>query len=72
MVVIGCASKEAAWHRIPDVSGVPWEHAQAICGPILEQGAIARASGDGRMAYTIAERQYRTCMAQHGWTDRVL
>src|SRR5262249_13645843 len=42
MVVIGCASKEAAWHRIPDVSGVPWEHAQAICGPILEQGAIAR------------------------------
>lgn len=74
LAMIGCASKpnnsETTWYPIPGVSIAPWEQTQAVCGPILQQGAIAVIGGGGALAAANAKAQYRSCMGQHGWTDQ--
>jgi hypothetical protein len=73
LTLLGCASKSSSsapttWYPIPGVSVAPWEQAEAICGPILQQGAIAGRGGT--RAAENAKAQYRACMGQHGWTDQ--
>jgi len=73
LALIGCAfeptnSEPPTWYPIPGVFVVPGEQARAICGPILQQWAIA-----GRRGVRAAENaraQHRACMSQHGWTDQ--
>jgi hypothetical protein len=73
LALVGCASEPngsepPTWFPIPGVSVAPWEQAHAICGPVLQQAAIA-VRGGVRAAEN-AKAQFRACMGQNGWTDQ--
>lgn len=55
----GCSSAPPQWRPIPGASVRPFEQAQGMCARILE-------SGD---AEPKIRAQYRSCMAEHGWTQ---
>lgn len=73
LALISCAleptnSGQSTWYPIPGVSVVSEEQARVICGPILQQWAIAGRRG--ARAAENARAQHRACMGQHGWTDQ--
>lgn len=76
-VLAGCTSRPASrpgWHPIEGASVTPWEQTKAICDPLIDQ---ARADTDASArrdtaADARATAQYRSCMGQHGWTDRAV
>ena len=70
-LVVGCASGASTWRPIPGATVMPWEQAQAVCAPYLEQGKAG--AGGGRDAAALqAKAQYHSCMAQNGWTDSAI
>jgi len=76
LVLVGCASNSANqsppnWAAIPGANVTPFEQAQAVCEQILHQGQADVFLGGGVPAATRAMTEFRSCMAEHGWTPRV-
>src|SRR5262245_41353264 len=55
-----CAPEPRRWRPIPGAAARPWEQARAICEPSLQSGE----------AENKVEAQYRSCMAEQGWTEQ--
>jgi hypothetical protein len=55
----GC-STPPKWRPISGAPARPWEQAKAICEPVLQSGE----------AESKVRAQYRSCLAEQGWTDQ--